>query len=151
MDRQFIMQITSESLKLIRTENDYTQEKMAEILGISKKTLVQIEKGRILANWTTTIAICALFRHSETLQNKIGGDPMEVIELTAHDVIITPKEKTLGGYVWWKNIDEYKNHRLQQNLLSKHYRILDDENYRILSTFDEDVANEKWQAMKKVI
>lgn len=151
MDRQFIMQITSESLKLIRTENDYTQEKMAEILGISKKTLVQIEKGRILANWTTTIAICALFRHSETLQNRIGGDPMEVIELTAHDVIITPKEKTLGGYVWWKNIDEYKKHRLQQNLLSKHYRILDDENYRILSTFDEDVANEKWQAMKKII
>lgn len=151
MDRQFIMQITSESLKLIRTENDYTQDKMSEILGISKKTLVQIEKGRILANWTTTIAICALFRHSETLQNRIGGDPMEVIELTAHDVIITPKEKTLGGYVWWKNIDEYKKHRLQQNLLSKHYRILDDENYRILSTFDEDVANEKWQAMKKVI
>lgn len=151
MDRQFIMQITSDSLKLIRTENDYTQDKMAEILGISKKTLVQIEKERTLANWTTTIAICALFRHSETLQNRIGGDPMEVIELTVHDVIITPKEKTMGGYIWWKNIDEHNNHRLQQNLLSKHYRILDDENYRILSTFDEDVANEKWQAMKKII
>lgn len=151
MDRQFIMQITSDSLKLIRTENDYTQDKMAEILGISKKTLVQIEKERTLANWTTTIAICALFRHSETLQNRIGGDPMEVIELTAHNVILTPKEKTLGGYVWWKNIDESKKYRLQQNLLSKHFRILDDENYRILSTFDEVIALEKWQAMKKIL
>ena len=151
MDRDFIIQITSESLKLIRTENNYTQDKMAEILGISKKTLVQIEKERTYANWTTTIAICALFRHSETLQNRIGGDPMEVIELTAHNVIITPREKTMGGYVWWKNIDEYKHHRLQQNLLSKHYRILDDENYRIISTFDEDVVMEKWQAIKSII
>ncbi|MGN7477458.1 helix-turn-helix transcriptional regulator [Solibacillus silvestris] len=151
MDREFITQMTSDSLKLIRTENKYTQDKMAEVLGISKKTLVQIEKGRILANWTTTIAICALFRHSETLQSRIGGDPMEVIELTAHEVIITPREKTLGGYVWWKNIDEHKKHRLQQNHLSKHYRILDDENYRILSTFDEDAAMEKWEAMKGIL
>lgn len=151
MDREMITQITSESLKLVRTENDYTQEKMADILGISKKTLVQIEKERMLANWTTTIAICALFRTSPTLQNQIGGDPMEVIELTAHDVIITPKEKTMGGYIWWKNIEEYKNHRLQQNHLSKHYRILDDENYRILSTFDEQLALEKWNGMKLVL
>ena len=151
MDREMITQIVSESLKLIRTENDYTQDKMAEILGISKKTLVQIEKGRILANWTMTIAVCALFHHSKTLQNQIGGDPMEVIELTAHDVIISPKEKTLGGYIWWKNIEEYKKHRLQQNLLSKHFRILDDENYRLISTFDEEVVLEKWQAIKAVL
>ena len=151
MDREMIIQIASESLKLIRTENDYTQDKMAEILGISKKTLVQIEKGRILANWTMTIAICALFHNSKTLQNQIGGDPMEVIELTAHDVIISPKEKTMGGYIWWKNIEEYKKHRLQQNHLSKHYRILDDENYRLISTFDEKVAMEKWQAIKAAL
>lgn len=151
MDREMITQIASESLKLIRTENDYTQDKMAEILGISKKTLVQIEKGRILANWTMTIAICALFHNSKTLQNQIGGDPMEVIELTAHDVIISPKEKTMGGYIWWKNIEEYKKHRLQQNHLSKHYRILDDENYRLISTFDEEVVMEKWQAIKAVL
>ena len=151
MDREMITQIASESLKLIRTENDYTQDKMAEILGISKKTLVQIEKGRILANWTMTIAICALFHNSKTLQNQIGGDPMEVIELTAHDVIISPKEKTMGGYIWWKNIEEYKKHRLQQNHLSKHYRILDDENYRLISTFDEEVVMEKWQTIKAVL
>ena len=151
MDREMITQIVSECLKLIRTENDYTQDKMAEILGISKKTLVQIEKGRILANWTTTIAICALFHNSKTLQNQIGGDPMDVIELTAHDVIISPKEKTMGGYIWWNNIEEYKNHRLQQNLLSKHYRILDDENYRLISTFDEEVALEKWKVIKAAL
>ncbi len=151
MNREMITQIASDSVKLIRAENDFTQDKMAEILGISKKTLVQIEKGRVLANWTTTIAICALFRHSSTLQNQIGGDPMEVIELTAHDVIISTKEKTMGGYIWWRNVEEWKGHRLQQNHLSKHYRILDDENYRLLSTFEETVAKEKWSAIKQTL
>ena len=151
MDRDFLIHITSESLKLVRVENDYTQDKMAELLGISKKTLVQIEKGRTLANWTTTIAICALFRDSPTLQNHIGGDPMEVIELTAHDVIIRPKDKTLGGYVWWKNVEEKNGFRLQQNLLSKHFRIVDEENYRILSTFDEAVARDKWNVISQKI
>lgn len=37
MDKDLIIQITSENLKEIRTENQYTQEKMAEILGITKK------------------------------------------------------------------------------------------------------------------
>lgn len=151
MNREMITQIVSESLKLIRTENDYTQDKMAEILGISKKTLVQIEKGRILANWTTAIAICALFRNSMTLQNQIGGDPMEVIELTVHDVIVCTKEKTMGGYIWWRDIAEHRGLRLQQNHLSKHFRILDEENYRLISTFDERVALEKWHDIIKLI
>ena len=136
--------IASNSLKLLRVEHDYTQEKMAEILGISKKTLVQIEKGRMEANWTTTIAICALFRNSFTLQNQIGGDPMEVIELTAHEMIVQSKEKTMGGYIWWRNVEEYEGYRLQQNVLSKHFRLLDDEHYRLLSTYDELAATEKW-------
>lgn len=144
MDRQQIIQMVSDNLKLIRVENDYTQDKMAEVIGISKKTLVQIEKGRILANWTTTIAICALFRNSMILQNEIGGDPMEVIELTVHDVILQSKEKTMGGYVWWANLEQSNGCRLQQNLISQHYRILDHENYRLVSSFDEQAIKEKW-------
>ena len=34
-------------VRLIRTEKGYTQDKMAEILGISKKTLIQVEKERV--------------------------------------------------------------------------------------------------------
>jgi DNA-binding XRE family transcriptional regulator len=46
MDKEAIIQILSEHFKLVRTEFDYHQDEMATILGISKKTLVQIEKGR---------------------------------------------------------------------------------------------------------
>lgn len=148
MNKEQLIEIATEKLKLVRTENDYTQDKMAEILGISKKTLVQIEKGRISPGWTTTVALFALFRESSILQNAIGGDPMEVVELTAHDFIVRPKDKTMGGYVWWRNIKEYKGARLQQNVLSQHYRILDADNYRLFSTFDEAAAIEKWNIIE---
>jgi len=151
MNRDTLIQIASENLKLIRTEYNYTQDKMAELIGISKKTLVQIEKGRILSSWSTTIAIFALFRNSLTLQNHVGGDPIEIIELTAHDLIIRPKEKTLGDYIWWKDIEKFKGYRLQQNILSKHFRVVDEENYRLLSTLEETVAYTNWEDIKKRI
>ena len=149
MNRDDVIRIISEKLKLIRIENDFTQEKMAEILGISKKTLVQIEKQRISAGWTTAVAVCALFRESTILQNTFGGDPMDVIELTAHDIVVRPKEKTMGGYIWWRNVDESEDYKLQQNVLSHHFRILDKENYRLFSSFDEKAIREKWLLLKQ--
>lgn len=149
MDREWIAQIVSDNLELVRKEYQFTQNKMAEILGISKKTLNQIEKGKSLANWTTTIAICALFQESKTLKKQFGHDPLELIELTVHDVDIRPTEKTFGGVIWWKNLSKSHGFKLQQNVLSRHYRILDDENYRILSTFNPKVAKEKWEDIIK--
>ena len=144
MDRDYAINLISEKVKLIRTEANYTQDKMAHILGISKKTLVQIEKGRITTGWTTCIAICALFRESSILQSALGGDPLDVIELLAHDIDILPQEKTLGGHVWWRIIDQNEHYKLQQNILSKHYRIIDEQDYRLISTFDEDSILEFW-------
>ena len=68
---------------------------MAEVLGISKK-LVQIEKGRTNAGWTNTVAICALFRDSEVLQNTLGDDPLVVIETMAHNSTNNFKKKNIG-------------------------------------------------------
>lgn len=93
MNKDHTIELISTKIKLIRTEKRYTQDKMAEILGISKKTLVQIEKGRTNAGWTNTIAICALFRDSEVLQNALGDDPLVVIETMAHSSTSNFKEK----------------------------------------------------------
>ncbi|PYF07255.1 helix-turn-helix transcriptional regulator [Ureibacillus chungkukjangi] len=151
MDRDFIIRIISENFKNLRRESHYTQDKMAEIVGVSKKTIIQIEKGRGLADWTTCIAICAIFRESDILHKIFGGDPLEVIEITVQDVNIRPQEKTMGGHIMWKNITEYKGFKLQRNVISKHFRILDEENYRLISTFNEDVAHEMWQDIQKTI
>ena len=47
---EFIREMDTQ-LKLVRTEYGYTQEMMASILGLSKKTLVEIEKGRSSLGW----------------------------------------------------------------------------------------------------
>ncbi|WP_430785490.1 helix-turn-helix transcriptional regulator [Virgibacillus flavescens] len=84
MDQKNVIQILSSKIKLVRVEYNYTQDQMATVLGISKKTLVQIEKKRIKASWTTIVALCALFRESDTIQSVVGENVMECIETLAH-------------------------------------------------------------------
>ncbi|SFM14099.1 helix-turn-helix transcriptional regulator [Salibacterium qingdaonense] len=148
MDQHRAITLISEKIKLIRTEHDYTQDRMAEILGISKKTLVQIEKGRTTANWTTVVAVCGLFNHSEVLLSLLGDDPVEFIKLVAFQNDEAPKAKTMGGTVWWKEITRGDTYRLQQNVISNHYRILDDENYRRYSTFNKEDAEKRLDELK---
>src|SRR5579875_376325 len=147
MTRDEIIRNVSEKLRLIRTEAGYTQDKMAEIIGVSKKTLVQIEKGRVLANWSTVVSICALFRETETVQFLCGSEPLEVIETVARDGIDYRKEKTFGGRVWWKVLAKKHGYILQQNILSKHFRILDQRNYRIFSSFDEQRSKQRFKEL----
>ncbi|MFB7157943.1 MULTISPECIES: helix-turn-helix transcriptional regulator [unclassified Lysinibacillus] len=149
MNREQLITLISEKLKLIRTEKDLTQDQMSDLLGLSKKTLVQIEKGRIQTGWTTTIAVCALCRDSTILQHELGGDPLEVVDLIANNGTLQPKEKTMGGYIWWKNLSEYNGFYLQQNVISQHFRILNTDNYRLLSTFDESIAKQAWEKLQE--
>jgi DNA-binding XRE family transcriptional regulator len=144
MNIEQMTDIVSSKMKLIRIERGYTQDKMATTMGLSKKTLVQIEKQRIKANWTTVAAVAALFRNSEILRSALGGDPVEIVEILAHQGIDLPKEQTLGGKVWWKDVKRSANgYRLQQNLISQHFRILDEDNHRWYSSFDEKEAKER--------
>lgn len=145
---EIIMQV-SEKLRLIRTEVGYTQDKMADIIGVSKKTLVQIEKGRVLANWSTVVSICALFRETETVQFLFGNEPLEVLETVAREGIDIRKSKTLGGRIWWRVVSKKNGYILQQNILSKHFRILDEENYRIFSSIDEKVSKHRFKELTK--
>ncbi|MDF2902870.1 MAG: family transcriptional regulator [Bacillus sp. (in: firmicutes)] len=140
MTKEEIILRVSEKIRLIRAEVGYNQDKMAEIIGLSKKTLVQIEKGRANANWATVVTVCALFRETETVQFLFGSDPLEVLETVAREGIDYRKGKTLGGKIWWREIAKEKHFILQQNILSLHYRILDQNYYRVFSSFDEQAA-----------
>ncbi|WP_026672252.1 helix-turn-helix domain-containing protein [Alkalihalobacterium bogoriense] len=141
MNQDEFTQLITRKMKLVRTEMNYTQEKMATVLGISKKTLVQIEKERLTAGWTVSVCLCALFRHSDVLHSTLGGDPVEIMETIAHDRVIYRKERTMGGKVWWREIKKQGKYKLQQNIISQHYRILDEEEYRLYSTFQKEEAH----------
>ena len=51
MDRQSFTDLIQTKFKMVRIEAGYTQDTMAQTIGLSKKTLVQIEKERVLPNW----------------------------------------------------------------------------------------------------
>lgn len=148
MDRVGFINKASEKLKLIRIERDYTQDKMAEILGISKKTLVQIEKGRSTLGWMGAVTLCTIFKDSEVLEMTFGGDAQDIIlSLAFNDYEIN--EKTMGGKVWWLIIDSNNQFRIQQNIISRHYRILDSRDCRICSSFDEDYIRKRFRELSE--
>ncbi|MCT8978460.1 helix-turn-helix domain-containing protein [Clostridium sp. CX1] len=136
MTREDFIKIIDSKVKLIRNEKNYTQDKMAYILGVSKKTLVQIEKGRGTLGWTTAVAVSTLFRDSEILQLAFGGETQDIILSLAFDSYEGTYDKTMGGRIWWEDIEFKGIYKIQQNIISKHYRILDDKDRRICSSFD---------------
>jgi len=115
---------------------------MAEILGISKKTLVQIEKGRSSLGWAGAVTVCTIFRDSEVMEMTFGGDAQDIIlSLAFKDFEIN--EKTMGGKIWWTNIEVTEQLRIQQNIISRHFRILDNQDRRICSSFDNEYIRKR--------
>ncbi|WP_132244231.1 helix-turn-helix transcriptional regulator [Marinisporobacter balticus] len=145
--REELIDIVSKKLRLLRNEYNFSQDKMAEILGISKKTLIQIEKERALASWTLVMAICGLFRESEIIKMTLGEDPIELVETLVFENIAVPKNRTGGGMVWWKDIDTQWKFKIQKNSISSHYRIIDGNNRRWYSSFDKNYILDKFKLL----
>ena len=143
MDRTTFITEMDRHLKLVRTEYGCTQEVMARMLGISKKTLVEIEKGRSSLGWTGAVAFSTLFADSQILNGLFGGEAADMVRALAlaeqgkkpvlYGVFTN---KTMGGKIWWRVIQERPHCRIQQNVISQHYRALDDQDRRICYSFD---------------
>ena len=43
---------------------------------------------------------------------------------------------TMGGKIWWKTLEESEKWRIQQNIISNHFRALDRNDRRICFGFD---------------
>lgn len=140
MNKQTVIDLVLPRLKLIRTEMDYTQDQMAEILGISKKTLVQLEKGRQELGWTVAVAVCALFRESPLLRTVMGEDPVELAEIAVHPEIHKQDPGASGSVNWWVEIGQWQHYRLQQHTAGGYYRIIGEGDSRLFSTADREKA-----------
>lgn len=138
MQRDEFIKMISRKLKLIRTEYGITQEVMSEMLGISKKTLIETEKGRRDLSWTEVIAVVTVFEKSEVLQDVTGGEAGDMIHVLAFENRTIKYPPTMGGKVWWRVIDEKNGIRLQQNCVTGHYRLLDKNDCRLISSFDRN-------------
>ena len=144
MERAEFISIMNSKIKLIRTEFDLTQEKMADAVGISKKTRVEIEKGRNSLSWSAAVAAAVIFADSSILADAFGGETSDLVKVIALNGLDAKlPDKTMGGRIWWQDIKESKGYRIQQNIISRHYRILDAEDRRFFSTFDQKEVEEK--------
>ncbi len=130
--------------KLVRTEFDLTQEKMALLMGLSKKTLVEIEKGRSSLGWMGAVTLCTLFSDSQILQNQFGGELSDMLKALAFEGLPHMPRPTMGGRVWWQNVRQENGFCIQQNIVSKHYRILNEQNGRLFSSFDRAEVDAFW-------
>ncbi len=147
MEKQTLIRVVSEKMRLLRNEYHFSQEKMAETIGVSKKTLIQIEKERTLASWSTIISVCALFRKSEILQMTLGDDPLPIVEAISFEKMLLPKKMTGGGKMFWKTIEQEGKFKIQKNLLSNHYRLIDGNGFRWISTFDKDYVFKQFNTL----
>ncbi|MCL2332441.1 MAG: transcriptional regulator [Actinomycetia bacterium] len=136
MDRKSFIAICDRKAKLVRAEYSLSQEKMALALGLSKKTLVEIEKGRSSLGWTGSVALCAIFCESETIASTFGGNPADIILALAFEGVNYRRQPFIGRRIWWQTVEETPKGIIQQNILSQHYRLLDREGMRIASSFD---------------
>ena len=136
MKREDFIREMDRQIKLVRTEYGFTQDVMAKSLGLSKKTLVEIEKGRASLGWMGSVALCALFSESQVLSGVLGGEASDMMQALAFEHTRPVYPRTMGGKVWWRFVESCGDYKIQQNIISQHYRALDREDRRIYSSFD---------------
>ena len=132
-------------VKLVRTEYGLTQDAMAKVLGLSKKTLVEIEKGRSSLGWMGAVAFSSIFSASQVLSGALGGEAEDMILALAFEDLKPTYPKTMGGKVWWRTVETLGTFRIQQNIISQHYRALDDQDGRVCSSFELEMVRQKVQ------
>ena len=146
MTRKEFIEICDQKLKTIRTEHSFNQVKMAYALGISKKTLVEIEKGRSSLGWTGSVALCMIFGDNEEISCALGGSTKDIIKVLAFETEEQPVKNIKGNKFLWQTIKKTGEYILQQNVLSQHYRLLDSDGNHLSSSLNiEDLEGEEWQ------
>jgi len=128
----------NDKLKLVRVEFGLTQEAMAYTIGLSKKTLVDIEKGRRTLGWMGAVALCSIFQDSDVIASTFGGVPTDMILALAADAKVFQHRTVHGSRVWWTPIAQNDRYTIQQNVISQHYRLIDANKMRVASAFSLD-------------
>lgn len=126
MDRQSFTDLIQTKFKMVRIEAGYTQDTMAQTIGLSKN-ISSNWKERVLPNWTTCVSICALFRDSDVLNSTFGCDPLEIVQTISRNHCAYPNHSTTSD-IYWNTIETRSGYILQSNKVSNIYRVLNPEN-----------------------
>lgn len=144
MTKKTVQEMISKLLLKIRQEQGLSQEVMADAIGVSKKTYIQLEKQRVMIGWSETVCVCTIFQNSEIISETFGEDVSEILQVVALQKVQRRQLPTLGGTIWWKTIKNEKGLILQQHKLTNHYRILDKDHYRLFFTLSKTDAENRY-------
>lgn len=121
MTRDAFISLCDRKEKLVRNEVGYSQQKMSEILGLSKKTLVEIEKWRSSLGWQGAVTLCTLFRNTREITLTFGPDVEDFIRaLTEEEGFRPPFE---SPHAVWNTILSPEGYQIQQNTTGQIYRL----------------------------
>ena len=97
MEREEWIRELSEKEKLVRTEYGLNQDEMAKVLGISRKSLVETEKGRRQFAWAECLALVTMFSSSRVLSSFFGDHLADELRTAAFEDMETSYPQTMGG------------------------------------------------------
>lgn len=132
-------------LEDLRKAVNMTLDEMALTIGLSKKTLIQIEKGRNPLKWAEAVTFVSIFNEHDIVKSVFGDEANEIIQSIAIQKSPKRQLKTMGGESWWKSIASKEGFRLQQHKISRHFRILDKENYRVYFSYSKSESLEEFE------
>jgi DNA-binding XRE family transcriptional regulator len=141
-ERNTLIALCNEKLRLVRSEVGYSQDRMATTLGLSKKTLLEIEKGRVSLGWTGCVALCALFRHSEILGTTLACDPYELVMALAETEYKPKPESPITSFLW-SSAYTHEGYRIDQNLITQHFRLFSPSGELLAASFSLDDLKEQ--------
>lgn len=121
MTRESFIALCDRKEKLVRNELGYSQEKMSVLLGVSKKTLVEIEKWRSSLGWQGAVTLCTLFQNTREITLTFGSDiPALLRSMTEDAAYLQPVE---SPYAAWVPILALGEQTIEQNTASQLYRL----------------------------
>ena len=124
MTRESFISLCDRKEKLVRNELGYSQEKMSALLGLSKKTLVEIEKWRSSLGWQGAVTLCTLFQNTTALTLTFGSDiPALLRSMTEDAAYLQPVE---SPYAAWVTVLTLGDKTVEQNAASQLYRVRKD-------------------------
>lgn len=121
MTREAFIALCDRKEKLVRNELGYSQEKMSSLLGISKKTLVEIEKWRSSLGWQGAVTLCILFQNTREITLTFGTDIARLLQAMTDDAAYLPPVES--PYAAWNTILQFEDRCIEQNTASQLYRL----------------------------
>ena len=120
MTRDSFIALCNRKEKLVRNELGYSQEKMSALLGLSKKTLVEIEKWRASLGWQGAVTLCTLFQNTREITLAFGSDVPAFLRAMSDEVAYLPPVDS--PHAQWVTVLNKDGKTIEQNTASQLYR-----------------------------